>query len=585
MLADRADLEYFALLEEARRGPARELRQTVRLALLADFTTAQLVPLLQALFARAGVGLSVHEAGFDAAEAEAFDPVSALHAFAPDMVLIGSATPALVARFQGFTGPREDFAEASLGRLESLWDAAGGARRASVLQMNVVPPLERPYGSYGHKVAGSLTAVVQQINARLSQRARARPDVYLVDVEALASYEGRGRWLDERLWERAKAPFALACLPRLAQEIADVALAILGRQAKCVVLDLDNTLWDGIVAEDGVEGVEVGEVADGAPRALFQSYMKELKQRGLLLAVCSKNDDATARRVFREHPEMILEEADVAVFVANWDDKASNIRTIQAQLNLGLDSFVFVDDTPFERQLVRDLLPEVVVPEMPEDPADWVRFLSELNLFETASHSALDGARAELVADETHRSAERGRFASLDDYLRSLGMRGELRRFDPFTLSRIAQLIQRSNQFNLATRRFSEAQCRAFMEDAEGFVPVSVSLRDRFGDMGLIAVLVMRVAGEELVLDEYLMSCRVLKRGVEEFTLNGVVALARQRGLRRVRGVFRPTAKNGLVQDLYPRLGFRPDGEHDGAAQFVLDVDGYEPRPVFIDPA
>ncbi len=585
MLADHADLEYFALLEEARRVRGRAEPQQLRLAILADFTSAQLVPLLQALFARAGVRAEIHEGGFDAAEAEGLDAGSPLHAFAPDMVLLGSATPSLVARFQGFSGPREGFAEATLDRIESLWDGLHRVRPTTILQMNVVPPLERPYGSYGHKVPGSLTSAFQAINAGLSERSRRHPGVYLVDVESQASWTGRGQWLDERLWERAKAPFALAMLPWLAQDVVDVALAVLGRQVKCVVLDLDNTLWDGIVAEDGVEGVSIGESADGAPRALFQAYLKELKRRGVLLAVCSKNDDATARRVFREHPEMLLREADVAVFVANWQDKAGNIRAIQAQLNIGLDSLVFVDDTPFERQLVRDLLPGVVVPEMPEDPADWVRFLSQLNLFETASHSALDGARAELVADEAHRGAERGRFANLDDYLRSLEMRAEVRRFDAFTLPRIAQLIQRSNQFNLATRRFGEADCRRFMEDEQGFLPVTVSLRDRFGDMGLIAVLVLRVDGETLVFDEYLMSCRVLQRGVEDFTLNSVVELARARGVRRLRGVYRPTAKNGLVRDLYPRLGFRADGEGDGETRYVLDLDAHRARPVFIAPA
>jgi FkbH-like protein len=244
---------------------------------------------------------------------------------------------------------------------------------------------------------------------------------------------------------------------------------------------------------------------------------------------------------------------------------------------------VFVDDTPFERELVRELLPGVVVPEMPEDPADWVRFLAEQNLFETASHSALDGARASLVADETQRSEARGRFASVEDYLRSLEMRAEFRRFDAFTLPRVVQLIQRSNQFNLATRRFGEAECRAFMQDEPGHVPVTVTLRDRFGDMGLIAVLVLRVDGEELVFDEYLMSCRVLQRGVEDFTLNRVVELARERGLRRLRGVYRPTPKNGLVRDLYPRLGFRPEGTAGDEVHYVLDLEDHRPRQVAIE--
>jgi FkbH-like protein len=589
MLADRSDLDYFALLEEARQEARRRLTPQdlgeVRLALIADFTTAQLVPLLKVLFGRAGMRAAVYEAGFDSGETEALDPSSGLHAFAPDLVFVATATPALLGRFYGFTGPREEFAAATLDRLEGVWDALQRIRPLPILQMNVVAPLERPFGSYGHKVAASLTSACLTINQGLSARARQRASLYLVDVEALASYWGRRVWLDERLWEMAKTPFALAALPHVAQGVVDVALAILGREAKCLVLDLDNTLWDGIVAEDGIEGVEIGELADGSSRALFQHYVKSLKERGILLAVCSKNDEADALRVFREHPEMVLRESDVSVFVANWDDKARNVRRIQERLHIGFDSMVFVDDTPFERALVREMVPGVTVPEMPEDPADWVRFLSELNLFETASHSSLDGVRAELVADESRRANAQARFETIEGYLRSLGMQAGFRRFDEFSLPRIAQLIRRSNQFNLATRRFGEAECRSFMNDPAGYLPVYVTLRDRFGDMGLIAVLVLRVEGDSLAIDEYVMSCRVLKRGVEDFTLNCVVAAARELGLAFVRGGYRPSAKNEMVRDLYPRLGFTAEGESGDEARFVLDVASYQPRPVFIEPA
>ena len=337
----------------------------------------------------------------------------------------------------------------------------------------------------------------------------------------------------------------------------------------------------GVIGDDGVDGIALSAHGGGAGESFvrLQRFLKQLSQRGILLAVCSKNDESTALAPFREHPDMVLRREDIAMFVANWEDKASGLRRIQAELNIGLDSIVFLDDNPFERNLVRELLPEVIVPELPEDPAGFVTFLSELNLFETAYVSDEDRQRARLYQREAQRREAASGCASVEEYLRSLDMQATLARFDGFHLPRIAQLMQRSNQFNLCTRRLSEAQCGALAVDP-GHLPLYVCLADRFGDHGLISVVVLERSAEALLIRDWLMSCRVLGRGVEQLLMNYVVARAAEFGVARVVGEYIPTPKNAMVRDFYAQFGFTR--REAGANQWVLDVAAYRPAETHI---
>jgi FkbH-like protein len=279
---------------------------------------------------------------------------------------------------------------------------------------------------------------------------------------------------------------------------------------------------------------------------------------------------------------MVLRRNDIAVFVANWDNKADNIRTIRERLNIGLDSMVFVDDNPFERNLVRELVPEVIVPEMPEDPADYVRYLSALNLFETTSFSAEDARRADQYKEEADRLELRASVTDVSEYLRSLEMKIKVARFDAENLVRIAQLTQRSNQFNLTTERLNEDQCRALMLDVEGWTPLYASLSDRFGDHGLISVVTLEHGPEALRISNWLMSCRVLSRGVEDFVLGKVVEVARKLGVPRINAEYIPSAKNGMVKDFYARMGFEEVSNENGRTQWVLEPASFEGRSTFM---
>lgn len=581
---DTGHLDYTAILKESRALDLSPCTRTVRVAVLSDATVAQLVPLLKVLFAHHGVRAEIYLGEYDAIELEVFNEHSGLYAFRPDVIAILNTTNALRLKYYGAGEDRSGFYDDVAGKIAALWDTIARRTSAVVLHGNYVLPYERQFGNFDHKVPESLYATVAALNRRITEMARERAHVLVDDVEALASYVGRKHWCDERLWTLCKAFCSLEYLPLVAQNIADVVLATIGHVVKCVVLDLDNTLWGGVIGDDGAEGIAIGPYGDGEPFQRLQYYLRELKRRGIILAVCSKNDYEVAIEPFRSHPEMVLREEDIAVFVANWSPKPDNISVIRETLNIGFDSMVFLDDSPFERNLVRERLPAVIVPELPEDPSDYVRAIAELNLFEVTSFSDEDRRRADLYRG----NAQRQRFATsctdISAYLRSLEMRIVLERFDEFHLTRIVQLLQRSNQFNLTTRRYNLAECRAMMTDDPTWAPWYLKLTDRFGDNGLISVVILKQQSPELVIDSWLMSCRVLGRGVEAYAMNRVVDFARRHGYRVVVGQYLPTSKNRMVKDFYERFGFTPVAESlGGDAVWRLDVSTYVSREVHMD--
>jgi FkbH-like protein len=556
------------------------LKHQIRIAILSDAASQQFVPLLRTLFHENGIGATIYEGAFDALEIEAFDSNSGLYTFRPDIVVLANCSQALRGRYYQHSGP--GFADAAAESAFRIWDAIKSHCPARIIQCNYVPPLERQFGHYDLKVAHSLYSSVIALNQAIAAGAKTRGNVLICDVDSIASNVGRNHWYDERLWCLTKAFCNLEYLPLVAQAIAQIAGSTLGRVVKCVILDLDNTLWGGVVGDDGPLGIEIGPHGDGEAFYHFQNYLLTLKNRGILLAVCSKNNLENALQPFLENPGMVLKRDDITVFVANWDDKAGNIRAIRETLEIGLDSMVFLDDNPFERNLVRELVPEVIVPELPEDPADYVQAVSQLNLFESSSFSAEDVARAGLYKQEAERRELQTSFSNIDDYLKSLDMKIEAARFEKSKISRIAQLIQRSNQFNLTTHRYSEAECEQMMLNHQECVPLYASLRDRFGDHGLISIVILRLLPESVEISDWLMSCRVLARGVEHALMTRVVGIANSRNARQITGDYIPTAKNAMVKDFYAQFGFSKVEGTEGRSQWHLDPAAYQPRAIHI---
>jgi FkbH-like protein len=381
----------------------------------------------------------------------------------------------------------------------------------------------------------------------------------------------------------AKLPFAQRCVPIYAEHCARLCGALLGKARKCLVLDLDNTLWGGVIGDDGIEGIVLGQgSAVGEAFLAVQQMAIDLRERGVVLAVSSKNNDNVARAVFKDHPDMLIREEHIAVFQANWKDKASNLEAIAQTLNIGIDALVLVDDNPAERAQVRQALPQVAVPELGDDPSLYPRHVFAAGYFEAVAFSAEDRQRAEQYQANAKRVSMQGQARDLKSYLKSLNMVMKVTPFDSVGRARISQLINKSNQFNLTTKRYTEAAVARLEGDADALT-FQIRLSDAFGDNGMICVVILERHETDWEIDTWLMSCRVLGRQVEEATLNTIVAAAKQAGGRRLIGTYRPTDRNQMVADHYKKLGFSPvESREDRTTIWALDIASYEPKEVQI---
>ena len=549
------------------------------LAVLGDCATQHLATALRGYGVSVGIRLNVFDADYDQIDAQVMAPDSELYRFAPQGVLLQMCTEKLQEAFcDRPPEARASFAEDTYARIRQIWSRIGSRIPATVLQCNFPLVDDGVFGQFGNKTEQSFLFQQRKLNYLLMQGCQEAKNTFLIDLDALQTALGRSTFADPKLYYVAKMPISLAALPAAAKLVVDVVRSLQGAVKKCLVLDLDNTLWGGVIGDDGLSGIQIGELGTGHAFSDFQKWLKELKNRGILLTVCSKNNEDTAKEPFEKHPEMVLRLEDFSMFVANWEDKARNIRTIQQSLNIGMDSMVFLDDNPFERELVRTMIPEITVPELPEDPALYLQYLRGLDLFETASYSREDAGRTEQYREKAQRAAFEAAFQSYDDYLEALQMRASAAAFDPFHYPRIAQLTQRSNQFNLRTVRYTEAEIEALAQD-DSRIGLYFTLKDKFGDHGLISVVVLEKQPEDtLFISEWLMSCRVLKRGMEEFIVDKILSVAAQQGFRRVVGEYIPTPKNAMVKDLYEQLGFARLEN----GRFQAEVSGFPYHKTFI---
>jgi FkbH-like protein len=451
-------------------------------------------------------------------------------------------------------------------RLRNSLRSLGGA--VAIVQTLAEPPMTM-FGHFDARHASTLRARVRAFNQGLTLDMADGQDV-LLDVAALSGVVGTANWFSSREWHLAKMPIAMACQPLYADHVCRVLGAMRGKARRCLILDLDNTLWGGVIGDDGLDGIRLGQGDPvGEAHLALQRYALMLHQRGVVLAVCSKNEEAVAREVFRKHPDMLLREEHIAVFQANWVDKAGNIRAIAQELSLGLSSFVFVDDNPAERAIVRQHLPEVAVPELSDDPAQYEQILASAGYFEAITFSQEDAARTGFYRDNARRAELLEQSGDLDAYLASLDMEIHFSPFDAIGRSRIVQLINKSNQFNLTTRRYGAVEIEAMAGDPD-LITLQVRLSDRFGDNGMISTVILRPSDESDVweIDLWLMSCRVLGRRVEDAVLNEISMQVRQRGGRWLKGAFIPTDRNMIVRDHYARLGFEADGQGDDGVTY-----------------
>lgn len=555
---------------------AAERAEVTRLGVLSNGTMDLCLPALSASALRHGVWTHTIGTGFNQVVPEALNPSSRINQARCHFVLLCIDHRGLP--FTTTPGDPKSASAAVDSALRYIDDIRLGLRNASgctVIVQTVPQDVSTLFGSLEGSVPGTLRWLIAAYNRELRTRAADSGDL-LLDVAALAENIGVARWHDPVQWTLGKFPFAHAAIPIYADWVGRLIAAARGRARKCLVLDLDNTLWGGVIGDDGLAGIVLGNGSPaGESHLKIQQTALALRERGVVLAVSSKNDEDVARSAFRSHPEMLLKEEHIAVFQANWRDKASNLKAIADALNIGLDALVLLDDNPAERKQVRDALPAVAVPELPSDPAFYADILLAAGYFEATQFTAEDRHRAAQYQANAARGELLASAADLGSYLRSLEMRAIFRSFDRIGRTRITQLINKTNQFNLTTRRYTELEVEAFERSSSGLT-LQVRLIDRFGDNGIVAVVICVEENSDWAIDTWLMSCRVLNRRLEEATLNYIVSRARTKGVRALIGQYVRTDRNGLVEDHYAHLGFSPLRLGKDESRWELRIASYE---------
>ena len=558
-----------------------KLRGTVgltssRVAVLRSFTVEPVIPWLRAEAFLRGIDLTVQVGDFNAHIQEILDPDSSLYRFKPDVIVIAARTADLAPElWQGHADLAPEAVSSTAERVTnnfSQWIRILRERSsAAVIIHSLELPARPATGLLDAQQSVGQSAAILQINQAMKQIAIEHRGVYILDYDGLVARHGRLRWHDERKWLTARMPIAADHLIYMAREWLRFLVPLCGRTAKVLVTDLDNTLWGGVIGEDGMTGIKLDAEYPGAAYQNLQRAVLDLARRGILLAICSKNNPEDAMEVLENHPGMLLRPKDFSVFRINWIDKAQNLRDIASELNVGIDSLAFLDDNPVERAQVRSALPEIMVIDLPEDPIAYAAAVRDCPVFERLALSNEDLRRTTLYAAERERSEAQNTFQTKEDFFRYLEQEAEVAPVSAATIARVAQLTQKTNQFNLTTRRYSEQQI-AEMANRPGCQVLSLKVRDRFGDYGLVGVAITRDEDETCQIDTLLLSCRVIGRTVETALLAYIARNAAARGCNHLQGWFLPTKKNAPASEFYRQHGFEIADQNDGASRWALNL-------------
>ena len=567
-----------------RKLAARDYLQPIRIAVLGGSTSSEIVSLLDLWLLESGFSPVFHQSEYGRFYVDAVHDTQALVDFRPDIIYLHTSVLNVqsFAPLQASQAELEEHVNSEFSRFEQIWSSIAEKIGCIVIQNNFEFPPVAILGNLDAVSTGGHTRFIAELNRRFTLAAERHSKLFIQDVCSISARMGLDHWFDRRRWFSYKIVTTLEGTRELAISLNAMIRASYGKTRKVLVLDLDNTLWGGVIGDDGADKIQIGrETPLAEAYTEFQEYCLSLRNRGILLAVCSKNNEEIARQGF-EHPDSVLKIEHISSFKANWDAKHENIALIAQELNLGADSFVFVDDNPAEREIVRGQVNGIAVPEVGDDVAAYARIIESGRYFEQIAISKEDLERATLYQQNAERATFETKFGNYGEYLNSLGMTAEIGRFKPVYIERIAQLTNKTNQFNLTTRRYTLAEMEQIAADPD-FIGIYGKLSDRFGDHGLISVVLARRDRGTLHMDLWLMSCRVLKRGMEEAMLDAVVEAAQQIGVGTIVGTYLPTAKNGMVADFYAGLGFLPYHPLDavlppGATMWTLNLAGYTQR-------
>jgi len=563
-------MKEFSVLKKNLKKDYSNLKK-LKLALLGDTATQFLTQAIRGAGFDKGFDLDVFEADFNQIERQIFDPNSDLHESQSEYIIIFQSSHKLLGKYNKLKADSQySLATKELESISTFYNVLSENQNVKIIYYNYSEIDDAVFGNFANKTESSFLYQLRKLNFELMQFASNNTNFYLCDLSSIQNQIGKKTFFQSSVYINTEMVLSIEALPYVAAKTTDIIDAISGNFKKCIILDLDNTTWGGIIGDDGIENIQIGNLGIGKAFSEFQYWIKKLKNRGIILAVCSKNTESVAKVPFENHPDMVLQLDDISVFIANWENKVDNIRQIQSVLNIGFDSMVFLDDNPFERNIVRENISQICVPELPEDPAEYLEFLYSLNLFETNSFSKEDTERTKLYQIEAERKIVQEKFTNEEEFLKSLNMLSHIENFNKFNTPRVAQLSQRSNQFNLRTIRYNEIDIEAIGLSKNQFTFV-FTLEDKFGDNGLICVVILQQKSEqELFIDTWFMSCRVLKRGMENFVLNTLITFGKENGFKSLIGEYISTSKNEMVKDHYKNLGFISNGNH-----WKTDIESY----------
>ena len=542
-----------------------------KIAILSGSTIGEIKPILELFLLHHGIQPEFYEGEYARYYENAVFDDGSLRAFAPDIIYVHTT----VQNLSGLPCPADSDVEAEeklaaeVLRWQSFWDACC-SMGAIVIQNNFEFPNVRVMGSFEAVDRRGAVRFVRRMNEALARYAEAHRGFFVNDINYLAAELGLDHWFSPTMWYAYQYALDLSAVPALCASIANIIKSFYGKNKKSIACDLDNTLWGGVIGDDGVQGIQLGEESpSGRAFTALQRYLKLVSQTGVLLNINSKNEAEIAKSGFSS-PESVLHEEDFICFTANWQPKDENLAQMASQLNLLPESFVFLDDNPAEREIVRRRFPQTAVPELTE-PEHYVRTLARSGYFEVTSLSADDKKRSEMYRENAQRAQAQAAFSDYSGYLRSLEMKAVIAPFDTAHAARITQLMNKTNQFNVTTRRYTDAEVSACMSDGNTLT-LYASLADRFGDNGIVSALIGRVQDGILTIEEWVMSCRVFKRDLELAVFDALIAYCRTHNITSIEGDYLPTAKNAYVRTLYPTLGFSQTAESEEGTHYCFDI-------------
>ena len=542
-----------------------------KIAVLGGSTTHDIVAMLELFLLGFGIRPEIYESEYNQYWEDVMFDNPELTGFKPDIIYIHTTNRNIT--FPSIGMKEEDVTallDNDFNRFKAMWDKIENTYHCPVIQNNLEFPSYRILGNSDCYNISGRTSYINSLNARFAEYARSHKDFYIEDIQYLSASYGLDAWADPLYWHMYKYALSMEAIPTLSYSVACIIKSIYGKNKKALTLDLDNTLWGGIVGDDGPENLAIGqETSMGQVYSEFQQYIKDHRDIGVILTVDSKNDYENAIAGLK-HPDSTLTPEDFVVIKANWDPKSKNLVDTASELNLLPESFVFVDDNPAEREIIRAQVPQVAVPEI-GNVEDYIRAIDHAGYFEVTNLSADDAKRNEMYKANAQRAALEATFADYGQYLDSLEMTGIIKSFEPVFLDRIAQLTNKSNQFNLTTKRYSRADIEQVSKSGE-YIDIYGKLIDKFGDNGVVSVVIGHINEKVLDMDLWIMSCRVLKRDMEFAMMDSLVARAKEAGLEKIKGYYYPTAKNNMVRDFYDRMGFTKVSE-DGEGNTVWEFD------------